>query len=78
MIPRDLSLVGFADLDYAALMNPPLTTMRHKSLDIGRLAVKLIMDRIDRIISDDEAPCTIKVSADLIVRNSTDKPNGSI
>jgi LacI family transcriptional regulator len=72
-IPRNLSIVGFADLDFAATMNPPLTTMRQKPHEIGRLAAKLIMDRIDGVISDDDAPTTIKVGADLVIRNSTTK-----
>ncbi len=53
-VPRDLSIVGFADLDFAATMNPPLTTMRQKPHEIGRLAAKLIMDRIDGVIADDQ------------------------
>jgi LacI family transcriptional regulator len=72
-IPRDLSVVGFADLDFAAMMDPPLTTMRQKPHEIGRLAAKLIIDRIDGIMPNDE-PTTIKVSADLIVRESTAAP----
>ena len=73
-IPRDLSVVGFADLDFAATMDPPLTTMRQKPHEIGRLAAKLIMDRIDGIIADEDEPTTVKVPADLVVRNSTSKP----
>ncbi len=73
-IPRDLSLMGFADLNFAATMNPPLTTMRQRPQEIGRLAAKLIVDRIDGSIADDDAPTTIKVAADLIIRGSTDKP----
>jgi LacI family transcriptional regulator len=73
-IPRELSVVGFADLDFAAMMSPPLTTMRQKPQDIGRLAAKLIMDRIDGLIPNDDAPTTIKVEADLIVRGSTTEP----
>lgn len=72
-VPQDLSLVGFADLDFAASMSPPLTTMRQKPHDIGRLAAKLIMDRIDGRITD-ESPTTVKVEADLIVRHSTAIP----
>jgi LacI family transcriptional regulator len=70
-IPGDLSVVGFADLDFAAAMDPPLTTMRQKPHEIGRLAAKLIMDRIDGIVPDDNEPTTIKVAAELIVRDST-------
>jgi LacI family transcriptional regulator len=74
-IPNDLSIVGFADLDFAATMDPPLTTMRQKPHEIGRLAAKLIMDRIDGIVPDDNEPTTIKVAAELIVRNSTAPPS---
>ena len=72
-IPQDLSLVGFADLDFASTMDPPLTTMRQKPYEIGRLAAKLIMERIDGEMSDRE-PTTIKVDAELIVRASTAPP----
>lgn len=73
-IPRDVSLVGFADLDFAATMNPPLTTMRQRPQEIGRLAAKLIVDRIDGVLSAVDVPTTINVTADLIVRSSTDRP----
>jgi DNA-binding LacI/PurR family transcriptional regulator len=69
-IPRDLSVVGFADLDFAEIMEPPLTTMRQNPQEIGRLAARLVMDRIDGKIADD-APQTVKVAAELVVRRST-------
>jgi len=74
-IPSDLSVIGFADLDFAAKMSPPLTTMRQKAQEIGRLAAKLIMDRIDGLLSNEDVPTTIKVEADLIVRQSTAAPS---
>jgi LacI family transcriptional regulator len=70
-IPRDLSVVGFADLDFAATMDPPLTTMRQQPREIGRLAANLIMDRIDGIMPNGNEPTTVKVAAELIVRHST-------
>jgi LacI family transcriptional regulator len=70
-IPRDLSVVGFADLDFAAAMDPPLTTMRQQPREIGRLAANLIMDRIDGIMPNGDEPTTVKVAAELIVRAST-------
>jgi len=73
-VPRDLSIVGFADLDFAETMNPPLTTMRQKPHEIGRLAAKLILDRINGVISDDNAPTIVKVAAELIIRQSTTNP----
>ncbi len=76
-IPSNISILGFADLDFADTMSPPLTTMRQKPYEIGRLAAKLITDRIDGIIADDDAPTTIKVPAELIVRNSTARPSAA-
>ena len=75
-IPRDLSVIGFADLDFAASLDPPLTTMRQKPVQIGRLAAKLIMDRVAGTMPDAD-PTTIKVDADLIVRGSTAPPRAS-
>jgi LacI family transcriptional regulator len=72
-IPRDFSVCGFADLDFASSSDPPLTTMRQKPQQIGRLAARLIMDRIEGTLGDDK-PTTIKVDAELIVRASTAKP----
>jgi LacI family transcriptional regulator len=69
-IPDDLSVVGFADLDFAATMKPPLTTMRQRPHEIGRLAAKLIMDRIHRIANDNDLT-VVKVPAELVVRDST-------
>jgi LacI family transcriptional regulator len=70
-IPRDLSVIGFADLDFAANMDPALTTMRQKPREIGRLAAKLIMDRIDGVVPDADVPTTVKVPAELVNRRST-------
>ena len=75
-IPQDLSIVGFADLDFAVTMDPPLTTMRQKPFVIGSLAARLIMDRIDDSILD-KGPTIVKVGAELIVRGSTAPPNSA-
>ena len=55
-------------------MDPPLTTMRQKPYEIGRLAAELIMDRISGEVEDGGEPTTIKVDAELIVRGSTAPP----
>lgn len=73
-IPSQLSVVGFADLDFAAEMDPPLTTMHQKPYQIGTLAAKLIMDRISGEVADSDERTTIKVDAELIVRQSTAAP----
>lgn len=69
-IPRELSVIGFADLDFAANLRPALTTMRQRPREIGRRAAQLILDRLDGQLYE-SPPMTIKVGADLIVRKST-------
>lgn len=76
-IPHDISVVGFADLDFASTMHPPLTTMRQRPQEIGRLAAKLIVDRIDGVISAEDEPTSIHVSADLVVRDSAGRPSSN-
>jgi DNA-binding LacI/PurR family transcriptional regulator len=72
-IPHDVSIVGCADLDFAATLRPPLTTMRQRPREIGRRAAQLILDRLDGDMSE-SPPTTIRVGADLIVRKSTGRP----
>jgi LacI family transcriptional regulator len=69
-IPQDVSIVGFADLDFAAALRPPLTTMRQRPREIGRRAAQQILDRLDGDAAG-SPPTTIRVGADLIVRKST-------
>jgi len=73
-IPEDISIIGFADLDFASTLMPALTTMRQRPKEIGRRAAQLILDRLEGDFGD-FSPTTIRVGADLIVRNSTSAPN---
>ena len=75
-IPKDLSIVGFADLDFAAALYPPLTTMRQRPKEIGRRAAQLILDRLDGDFGGNP-PTVIRVGADLIVRQSTASPENT-
>jgi DNA-binding LacI/PurR family transcriptional regulator len=43
-IPQDVSIAGFDDIDIAAYCHPPLTTVRVPAYEIGRVAVKVILD----------------------------------
>ena len=45
-IPEDVSVLGFDDLSFASISNPPLTTMRVPNGEMGELAVKTIVERI--------------------------------
>jgi LacI family transcriptional regulator, repressor for deo operon, udp, cdd, tsx, nupC, and nupG len=68
--PRDISIVGFDDLEVAAHYRPALTTIRQPRDSLGRLAAETLIDLLD----DNESyrgPIRIVLGSELIVRGST-------
>ncbi len=45
-IPHDISVVGFDDTLQAAVMYPPLTTVRQPLMDMGRTATRMLLNLI--------------------------------
>lgn len=68
-IPSDLSVVGFADLDFAAHLTPPLSTLRQRPREIGAEAASIVLRRLDKSLSDSNVES--KIEADFILREST-------
>ena len=46
-IPEDIGLVGYDDIPFSSLINPPLTTIRLKKQELGAESVKLLLSRIN-------------------------------
>jgi len=42
-VPQDMSLIGFDDMPFAELVNPPLTTIRQPVPEMGRIAFQLLL-----------------------------------
>jgi LacI family transcriptional regulator len=72
-VPRDLSVTGFDDLALAKEIEPPLTTMRVDTGEIGRLAAQRLLDVLDGALDQDNAPDQ-EVPATLEIRGSTARP----
>lgn len=47
VIGKDIAITGFDDVDLAAGLNPPLTTVRQDGYILGRMAMELAMEGID-------------------------------
>lgn len=46
-VPKDLGIIGFGDLDFAAHTHPPLSTVRIDRPAIGRMAAEALLGRIE-------------------------------
>jgi DNA-binding LacI/PurR family transcriptional regulator len=73
-VPDDLSLVGFDDISLAALLDPPLTTIRQPSVEQGRVAVNKLFELIKEGKKEFE---TVILPVELIVRGSTARLNSA-
>ena len=67
-IPGDISIVGFDDIAFAALANPPLTTVCLPRDELGRRAVEALVETISH---PEQQRCDVSISTHLIVRSST-------
>ena len=48
-IPTDVSVVGFDDLGFAQFLNPPLTTVRAPTEEVGRISTEKLFSLIEEI-----------------------------
>lgn len=67
-VPEDISIIGFDDIGFSAIADPPLTTMRVSCATIGLATVILICDRIQ---NHDRPLMKLQISPELVVRKST-------
>jgi DNA-binding LacI/PurR family transcriptional regulator len=44
--PEDVSVMGFDDLDFAALINPPLSSVFQPGYQLGATAARILLDRV--------------------------------
>ncbi|WP_416984778.1 LacI family DNA-binding transcriptional regulator [Streptomyces sp. T028] len=65
-VPDDVSLVGYDDVPFAADLTPALTTVRVPYEDLGRSAVRLALEREERVSGDDH----VVLSTQLVIRQS--------
>ena len=65
-VPMDVALVGIDDIEMAAYMDPPLTTVKIYTEQMGQTAVKMLLERI----GGREVPLKVVLPSKLIVRSS--------
>ena len=70
-IPGDISLVGFDDIAFAALSEPPLTTVCSPRAEIGRRVVETLITMIE---NPGRQGVELRIPTHLIARDSTAPP----
>ncbi len=66
-VPQDVAVVGFDDLEAAALTQPPLTTVRQPIRQTGIAAVETLLDIVN---NGDETVQRVILPTQLIIRQS--------
>ncbi|MDT5063095.1 MAG: LacI family transcriptional regulator [Acidobacteriota bacterium] len=67
-VPDDISIVGFDDIAFASLSNPPLTTVCLPRVELGRKAVEALMATIEH---PDSQGVEFHIPTYLVLRDST-------
>jgi LacI family transcriptional regulator len=70
-IPADLSIVGFDDIAQAALMSPPLTTVRQPLAQLASMAVGILTEQQGPAVA-----AALEVATELVIRGTTAPPAG--
>ena len=70
-IPDDVSVIGYDDQSLASELRPRLTTIRQPAVQMGKMAVDVLMKQINGV---NRRSTTLKLNPDIIVRESTAPP----
>ncbi len=82
-VPQDVSVAGFDDIKLAPYVDPPLTTVRQATEEIGRWAVETLLDLISGENEADQGArsatagnigLATRIPVELVVRESTAPP----
>jgi LacI family transcriptional regulator len=74
-IPDNLSVIGFDDIPQSATSHPPLTTVQQSLIEMGRVAARMLIARIENPALPIEH---VQLKTQLIIRQSTQSPPLSI
>lgn len=66
-IPQDIAVVGYDDIDLAAFLTPPLTTIHQPKDELGKLAVDKLLRRMD----DADAPSDLLVLTPALINQGS-------
>jgi LacI family transcriptional regulator, gluconate utilization system Gnt-I transcriptional repressor len=69
-VPSDLGIMGFGDFDFAADLEPPLSTVRIDAGQIGLHAAALLLDRFNVVETGEATGRKVEIGFEVIARES--------
>jgi DNA-binding LacI/PurR family transcriptional regulator len=74
-IPGDVSLVGFDDVPWMEMVDPPITVVDQPTIELGRCAARLLLRRLEGGPAVALSPRVEVLQPRLVVRGSTGAPS---
>lgn len=71
-VPEDISVMGFDNIEFSAMINPPLTTINQPAFETGRLACKILIETLE---NKEKNNISIQLQPTLIERKSVKNLN---
>lgn len=68
-IPKDIAVIAIDDVSFADLYNPPLTTIKQPTFEMGEKAAELLFNKINKV-EKDKTNSIYRFKPELIVRMS--------
>jgi LacI family transcriptional regulator len=68
-VPEDIAIVGFDDLEWAGAATVPLSSVRQPREELGRTAVRMILDEIEQGAAHQHEH--VSFAPELVVRESS-------
>ena len=65
-VPKDVSILGFDDIELATVISPALTTVHVPHQDMGRIAAECLFD----LVTDSSRPKQIELETHIVMRQS--------
>ncbi len=66
-VPEDISVAGFDDIEFAAVVEPPLTTVRQPRRELGQAGATVLLD----LLAGRTTQPRVRLATDLVIRAST-------